>query len=127
MDHHNRLWARELGTTGSGNVGAKGEIFVYDADSGTLLAAYTILPVGPPKTMNDLIITANVVWISDTAAPTGAGSETQFKLPLGPGGALPPAARSARAPGSDQHADVVPVPTPGFTGARGSTCFRTAT
>ena len=121
VDDHNRLWAAgALGTTGGGNVGAKGEIFVYDAGSGALLAAYTILPVGPPKTMNDLIITGNAVWISDTAAPTGAGSETQFKLPLGPGGSLPPGGEvSGGVPAPTSTPTVVPVPTPGFTSADG--------
>jgi hypothetical protein len=121
VDDHNRLWAAgELGTTGSGNVNAKGEIFVYDAGSGALLAAYTILPVGPPKTMNDLIITGNAVWISDTAAPAGAGSETQFKLPLGPGGSLPPGGEvSGGVPAPTSTPTVIPVPTPNFTGADG--------
>jgi hypothetical protein len=121
VDDHNRLWAAgALGTTGSGNVNAKGEIFVYDADSGALLAAYTILPTGVPKTMNDIAISDNAVWISDTAAPAGAGSETQFKLPLGPGGALPPGGEvSGGVPAPTSTPTVVPVPTPTFTGADG--------
>jgi hypothetical protein len=115
------VWAAgELGPSGSGNANAKGELFVYDGDSGALLAAYTIVPVGVPKTMNDMIISNNAVWISDTAAPNGAGTETQFKLPLGPGGSLPPGGEvSNGVPAPTGTPTVVPVPTPGFTGADG--------
>src|SRR4029078_1644341 len=55
----------------------------------------------------------------NTTAPSGAGSEVQFKLQLGAGGALPPGDVPATAPRSPANPAVTNIPTPGFTGADG--------
>ena len=66
-----------------------GVAFVYDATTGAQLAQYT-LTAATSKGINDMTISGNAVYFSNTTAPGGAGSEVQFKLQLGPGGALPP-------------------------------------
>src|SRR5262249_11947570 len=76
-------------------------LFVWDASTGAELAQYTI-SAAAAKTMNDITIVnvntsaacptapCQAVFISNTTAPFGPGTEVQFELPLGPGGALPP-------------------------------------
>jgi hypothetical protein len=120
VDDHNRLWAAGsygLAQAGPPPVVNTGEVFVYDATSGQLLAAYPITN-SPTKFINDITITNNVVYISNTVSP--AGAEVQYKIQLGPGGALPPGGEvSGGEPAPTNPSPAVPVPTPGFTGADG--------
>ena len=95
-----------------------GVAFVYDATTGAQLAQYT-LTAATSKGINDMTISGNAVYFSNTTAPSGVGSEVQFKLQLGPGGALPPGDVPATAPRSPANPAVTNIPTPGFTGADG--------
>lgn len=134
VDDHNRLWfAGSYGMACGGpgqavcpapvpagmRVFNYGVAFVYDATTGAQLAQYT-LSTAQAKTINDMTIANNAVWFSNTTAPSGAGSEVQFKLQLGPGGALPPGDVPPPAPAvGTVNPAVTAVPTPGFTGADG--------
>ena len=131
VDDHNRLWfAGSYGMACGGNnqpvcpAGVTspafnyGVAFVYDATTGAQLAQYT-LTAATSKGINDMTISGNAVFFSNTTAPSGAGSEVQFKLQLGPGGALPPGDVPATAPRSPANPAVTNIPTPGFTGADG--------
>lgn len=64
--------------------GPYGEIYVYDIADGEEVATYTFTD-GPVWTTipNDIIITEDAAYITDTALPV------LYRLPLGPGGALP--------------------------------------
>jgi hypothetical protein len=143
VDGHNRLWA--AGSEGMACGGTNqptcpagtparqfnyGVIFVYDATTGAELAQYTTTNASA-KTMNDITISHNAVFISNTTAPGAAGTETQFEILLGPGGALPPG--DTPPPGNTgtttpcgttlcgtySNPAVAVRPTPGFTGADG--------
>ena len=131
MDDHNRLWYAGSYGMACGGINQPvcpagvtspasnyGVAFVYDATTGAQLAQYT-LTAATSKTMNDMTISGNAVYFSNTTAPSGAGSEVQFKLQLGPGGALPPGDVPATAPRSPANPAVTNIPTPGFTGADG--------
>ena len=121
VDDHNRLWAAGsygLAQAGPPAVVNTGEVFVYDATSGQLLAAYPVTNAAS-KFINDITITNNVVYISNTLAAS-PGADVQFKIPLGPGGALPPGGEvSGGEPAPTNPSPAIPVPTPGFTGADG--------
>ena len=130
VDGHNRLWAASSvglacnGTTTPCPPGVTppvvnyGAAFVYDATTGAQLAQYTLTSANS-KTINDMTISGDAVYFSNTTAPSGAGSEVQFKLQLGPGGALPPGDVPATAPRSPANPAVTNIPTPGFTSADG--------
>ncbi len=123
VDSHGRLWV-------AGNLGAnvpaenrvtKGCLFVWDAATGVELAVYKVTDA-TSRTMNDMIVTDTDVWVSDTSAPNGAGTEVQHVMKLGPGGALPPGGEIG--PDGlplDQSAgpDFTDVPTPGFGSSDG--------
>jgi hypothetical protein len=148
VDSHNRLWAADsvgmacgTGTQPACPAGTPspqfnyGAIFVYDATTGALLAQYTTTN-SAAKTMNDITIAHNAVFVSSTTAfvPAAAGAPTndaQLEIPLGPGGALPPGdtpptgnkgcptpLSMATCP-SYKNPAVVVIPTPNFSGADG--------
>ena len=138
VDDHNRLWvAGSYGIACGGNNQAVcpagvtspavnyGVTFVYDATTGAQLAQYTLTSANS-KTINDMTISGNAVYFSNTTAPsTGTGgvsngSEVQFKLQLLPGGALPPGDVPATAPPrAPANPAVTNIPTPGFVSADG--------
>src|SRR4029450_1767552 len=107
-----------LGATGGAT--QKGTLFVFNATTGAQLAAYKITDA-VAKTMNDMVVTPTAVWVSNTPAPSGAGSEVQHKLTLGPGGSLPPGGEinPDGTPNPSVPAPVINVPTPGFTHSAG--------
>ncbi|HET9387412.1 MAG TPA: hypothetical protein VFO67_19910 [Gemmatimonadales bacterium] len=64
--------------------GGFGTARVYDAATGELLAGYTLTTVPFPATLvNDVIVTRDAAYFTDSFQPV------LYKLPLGPGGALP--------------------------------------
>ena len=75
----NRLWVAG-GGTGFG-VGA-GDVRVYDASSGALLA--TFLPPGPVGALNDVAVTPDAVYVTDSF------NAQLVKIPLPADGSLPP-------------------------------------
>jgi len=62
--------------------GATGMGFVYDADTGASLAAYTLTP-SAPTFINDVVVT------QDAAYFTESNRAIVYRVPLGPGGSLP--------------------------------------
>jgi hypothetical protein len=144
VDSHNRLWAADSVGMACGGGGTQpacpagtpaqqfnyGAIFVYDASTGAELAQYTTTNASA-KLMNDITIAHNAVFISSTTAPGAAGTENQFEIQLGAGGALPPGdvppsgntgtttpCGTTLCP-TYKNSAVVVLPTPGFTGADG--------
>src|SRR5262245_3721426 len=127
VDSQNRLWA--VGTYGmacGGNnqpacpaglptpITNYGAVFVFDATSGAQLAQYTLTNAAT-KGINDIIITGNAAYISNTN-----GDQVVFRIPLGPGGALPPGDVPPDRPAvGAANPAVTTIPTPGFTGADG--------
>src|SRR5579862_7450068 len=114
VDSHNRLWAASSVGMACSGTGANacpagtpspqvnyGAIFVYDATTGAELAQYTVTNLAG-KLMNDMTIAHNALFIANTTAPacnppvppattpTNTNCDTQYEIPLGPGGALPP-------------------------------------
>jgi hypothetical protein len=121
VDPYGHLWVTgTLGATTPTNT-TKGYLFVFDVNTGTELAAYKITDA-TSKLMNDLVWTPTAVFVSDTTAPNGAGTEVQHELLLGPGGSLPPGGEidSTGAPLNPAAPAVgIVVPTPGFVSADG--------
>ena len=63
-----------------------GRAYVYDASTGATLAVYQLGdPAAGVTSINDLVVTRNAVFFTDNARPV------IYRLPLGPGGELPPA------------------------------------
>jgi hypothetical protein len=160
VDSHGRVWAAssvgmQCGQAGAGGVittpcpaGAPtpqvnyGAIVVYDGNTGAELAQYTVTNLAG-KLMNDMTIANNRLVIANTTAPacnppvppattpTNTNCDTQFEIPLGPGGALPPGdtpptgntgasvACGAKLCPAYQNAAVIALPTPGFISADG--------
>jgi hypothetical protein len=132
VDDHNRLWgagsygmACGVGTQPACPAGITpprtnyGVLFVWDATTGAQLAQYT-LSTAAAKTINDMTISGNSVFVSNTTAPNGPGTEVQFRLQLGPGGALPPGDVPPAAPAAGAvNPAVTVVPSFGYTGADG--------
>jgi hypothetical protein len=143
VDGQNRLWVAGSQGMACGGTGQPacpagtptpqfnyGVIFVYDATTGAELAQFTTTNART-KTMNDITISHNAVFVSNTAAPGVAGTENQIKIQLGPGGSLPPG--DTPPPGNTgtttpcgttlcptyKNPAVSILPTPGFTGADG--------
>jgi sugar lactone lactonase YvrE len=72
IDNHGRLFIAG---------GPTGEARVVDAATGELLQSYTLTTA--PSFINDVVLTRDAAWFTDS-------SQAQlYKLPLGPGGALP--------------------------------------
>jgi hypothetical protein len=143
VDSHGRLWVAGSMGMACGGTGQPacpagtpspqfnyGVIFVYDANTGAELAQYTTTNA-TAKTMNDITIANNAVFVSNTTAPGPAGTENQIKIQLSTGGALPPG--DIPPPGNTgtttpcgttlcptySNPAVTILPTPGFTGADG--------
>ncbi len=59
-----------------------GKAYVFNGDTGALLKEYT-LTTATPTFINDVVITRDAAWFTDSNQPV------LYKLPLGPGGSLP--------------------------------------
>jgi hypothetical protein len=133
LDDHNRLWGAGSYGMACGGGGTQpacpagitpprtnyGVLFVWDGTTGAQLAQYT-LSTAAAKTINDITISGNAVFVSNTTAPSGVGTEVQFRLALGPGGALPAGDVPPAAPAAGSvNPAVTVVPSFGFTGADG--------
>ena len=92
----NRIWVAGVGPPLNGS----GDVRVYDASSGALLATYQPPGVG---LLNDVAVTRNAVYVTDSSFPQLA------VIPLPKDGSLPPAAAAAILPVSGDFAQ-----TPGF-------------
>lgn len=64
--------------------GANGNAFVYNAESGAQVAAYQF--ASAPTFVNDVIVTREAAYFTDSQKPVF------YRVPLGPGGSLDPAA-----------------------------------
>jgi hypothetical protein len=99
LDSYGRIWAAGGGT---------GKAWVFDATTGAELGAYTLVPTATPQLprfINDVVATDTAVYFSNTVGSTAAGTVYNFfRIPFGPGGALPP--------GDPVPAPVPPVKTP---------------
>jgi streptogramin lyase len=69
--------------------GATGQAYVYDAKSGSALAAYQL---GTPAFVNDVVRTKDAVYLTDSQQPW------LYRLPLGDDGALPPQSAVQKVP-----------------------------
>ncbi|WP_328466647.1 superoxide dismutase [Actinoplanes sp. NBC_00393] len=113
-----RTFAEGPGTTSLGMKIAGGRLFVaggvggdarvYDLRTGALLKTYQLRPAADGPFINDVIVTRDAAWFTDSR------SATLFKLPLGRHNALPPAAFAVPLTG-----DLAVVP--GATNANGIT------
>ena len=92
-DRHNYLFA-------SGSTGGQG--FVFDAATGATLATYQ-LANATPTFVNDVIVTEDAAYFTDSFQPV------LYRVPFGPGGALPDQAAVERIP---LGGDFVQVPGP---------------
>jgi sugar lactone lactonase YvrE len=63
--------------------GPTGDAYVYDAETGAALAAYDLSQGAPATFVNDLVVTKDAVWLTDSRRAV------LYRLPLGQGGALP--------------------------------------
>ena len=63
--------------------GATGKAFVYDAETGAELAAYALAE--PPTFVNDVVVTRNAAWFTDSLRPF------LYRVAIAPSGALGPA------------------------------------
>jgi sugar lactone lactonase YvrE len=64
--------------------GATGDAYVYDARTGADVARYDLAPEGGSTFVNDLVVTKDAVYFTDSRLPR------LYVLPLGKKGALPP-------------------------------------
>jgi sugar lactone lactonase YvrE len=113
-----RIFAEGPGTTSLGMKIDDGRLFVaggnggdarvYDLRSGALLKTYQLRPAADGPFINDVIVTRDAAWFTDSR------SATLFKLPLGRHGKLPAEAVAVPLTG-----DLVVVP--GATNANGIT------
>jgi len=71
--------------------GPTGMAWVYDARTGATLASYQ-LPVGPATFVNDVVVTKDAAWFTDSQAAF------LYRVPIGPGGELGPQADVQRVP-----------------------------
>jgi hypothetical protein len=104
---HHRIWVAGAGPLLVG----RGDVRVYDASSGALLATYEVPGVG---LMNDVAVTREAVYVTDSGFPQ------LVVIPLGRHGSLPPASAATVLPlGGDF------VQTPGFNlnGIVAKNCF----
>jgi sugar lactone lactonase YvrE len=65
--------------------GPNGNAKVYDADSGAMLASYQLIPAGSGF-INDVIVTQDAAYFTNSFAPY------LYRIPVGPGGKVDPAA-----------------------------------
>jgi sugar lactone lactonase YvrE len=81
--------------------GGTGRAWVYDARTGATLASYQ-LAAGPPTFVNDVVVTNDAAWFTESQGAV------LYRVPIGPGGAL----------GSQADVETVPL-TGDFTLAPG--------
>jgi streptogramin lyase len=81
--------------------GTGGDVRVLDAFSGRMLAGYRLFE--GESFVNDLVITRDAVWLTDSDEPT------LYRLPLGPRGELPRPDRITRVPLTGDMVDVPDV------------------
>ncbi len=81
--------------------GLSGSAFVYDADSGVLLAVYQLGPAGE-SAVNDLAITRDAVYFTDSFRPVF------YRLPLSAAGGLPSPAAVLEVPLTGDFEDTFP-------------------
>jgi sugar lactone lactonase YvrE len=74
VDNRDRLFVSGANT---------GQAWVYDANDGTELAAYTLATA--PTFINDVVVTREAAWFTDSRKPV------LYRIPIGDGGALGPA------------------------------------
>ncbi|MES2521463.1 MAG: superoxide dismutase [Gemmatimonadota bacterium] len=76
--------------------GATGTVSVYDASTGERLARFQLTAPSPETFLNDLVVTRDAVYVTDSR------DDVLYRIPLGPGGALPePGAVEALSLGGD--------------------------
>jgi hypothetical protein len=78
--------------------GATGQVRAYDAGTGELRAAYSLS--GSPTFLNDIIVTRDAAYVTDSMAPV------LYRLPLGPGAALPDPANTQTIPLGGEYTHV---------------------
>jgi sugar lactone lactonase YvrE len=61
--------------------GGTGRAWVYDARTGATLASYQ-LAAGPPTFVNDVVVTKDAAWFTESQGAV------LYRVPIGPGGAL---------------------------------------
>jgi sugar lactone lactonase YvrE len=74
VDNRNRIFVAGGGT---------GQAYVYDADTGQSLAEYTFASAGPTTFVNDLVVTKDAAWFTDSR------EAVLYRVPLARNGALP--------------------------------------
>jgi sugar lactone lactonase YvrE len=74
VDQHNRLFVAG---------GPTGKAFVYDAQTGAELAAYQLVPAGTTTFVNDVVVTGEAAFFTDSLNPQ------LYVVPFGPSGQLP--------------------------------------
>jgi sugar lactone lactonase YvrE len=74
LDPHNRLFVAGAGT---------GDAYVYDAATGDLLERYDFASMPPNTFVNDVVVTPKAAYFTDSRRTV------IYKVPIGPGGALP--------------------------------------
>jgi sugar lactone lactonase YvrE len=74
VDQHNRLFVAG---------GPTGMAFVYDAQTGAELAAYQLAPAGTTTFVNDVVVTGEAAFFTDSLNPQ------LYVVPFGPDGQLP--------------------------------------
>jgi sugar lactone lactonase YvrE len=99
VDHRGRIFVAG-GPTGQG--------YVYDASTGASLAAYSFAAPGPTTFVNDVVVTGDAAWFTDSFQPV------LYRVPIGSDGTL----------GSPSDVQVVPlggdyVHQPGMFNANG--------
>ncbi len=90
--------------------GLTGQVRVYDAGSGALLETYAVSPAG---FLNDLVVTRDAVYVTDSAI------QQLIVIPLGAGGALPDPADVHSLPLSGDIAYVPGFNVNGIVASRG--------
>lgn len=88
--------------------GPAGEVRVIDARSGALLARYPLTAAGQPTFINDVVLTRDAAWVTDSR------NAVLHRIPFGRHGALPSAAEPLPLSGDW-------VQTPGVNNANGLT------
>jgi sugar lactone lactonase YvrE len=63
--------------------GGTGDAYVYDVETGASLAAYNFADSPPATFVNDVVVTKDAAWFTESRLAV------LYRLPLGPGGALP--------------------------------------
>jgi sugar lactone lactonase YvrE len=67
--------------------GGTGQAFVYDARTGETAATYQLTDSG--TFVNDVVVTREAAYFTDSFRVTDAGQAVLYRIPLGPGGRLP--------------------------------------